>query len=154
MLIIKASKLDHHAGDWHKVVVVNDVEVIDDCVPKVHQNIAQCLSIVPVARLGIIEPFEDLFEGVLIFSNDKSHVSGCVLNLLGEILREHIVNLDDESECDKTLNDHGELLGLTNGDLKNDFGKDGRNDLHGANKNVDKPSPLATLGRLDILQIP
>jgi hypothetical protein len=90
----------------------------------------------------------------LVLTDDQSHVRGRVLDLLGEILREHVIDLDDETQSNETLDDHGKLLRLTNGDLENDLGEDRGDHLHRADDDVDKPTTLATLRSLDILQIP
>ena len=124
MLIIKAGKLNKHTGDGHKVVIINDVEVVDDGIPDIDKDITQRLSIVTITCLRALESFEYLFVGVLVLTDDQSHVRSSVFDLLGEVLREHVVDLDNKSKSNKTLNDHTKLLSLTNGDLQNNLGED------------------------------
>jgi len=70
---------------------------------------------------------------------------------LREVFSEHIINFDDETKGNERFDDHRELLGLTDGDLKDDFSVNGGYDLHQADKNVDEPSSLTSFGSLDVL---
>lgn len=124
MLIIKASKLDKHTCDRHKVIVVHNVEIVNNGVPDVHYDIAHGLPVVAVTCLRTLQTLHNFLVGVLVLTDDQSHVRGRVLDLLREILREHVVDLDDETQSNETFDDHGKLFRLTNGDLKNNLSED------------------------------
>jgi hypothetical protein len=70
LLIIKASELDEDTCDWHEVIVVNDIKVVDDGVPDIDKHIAHSLSIVAITRLSARKSFENLLVCVLVLTNN------------------------------------------------------------------------------------
>ena len=60
LLVVKGNKLNDHTCDWHEVVVVNQVKVIDQSVEKVDYDIPERLLVVWLLSFILKSP-SDLF---------------------------------------------------------------------------------------------
>ena len=83
-------------------------------------------------------------------ANHQLHVISCVLDFLREVLSEHIVDFNDESEGDEGLDDHRKFFCLADGNLQDDFSVNRGYDLHEANEDIDEPSSLSSFGCFNI----
>ena len=115
-------ELEDDDEPWEHVVVDDDVEVVQHCEPEGRQHVCNSAAVVGlILFLLFLESVPDFLEGILILADGQPQVTRCVLNLVREVLREHVVDLDDETQCHETLDDHGEGWGLTHCKYKHDF---------------------------------
>ena len=92
----------------------------------------------------------DLLESILILADDKNKVLGSYFDFFGEVFTKHVVNLNNESQCDKGFDNHRWSWGLTHSNYKDDLSEEGRDDLEGTEDDIDYSASLAALGSLHI----
>jgi len=132
VLNVEHDELDEEAHEWEEVVVDHNVEIVDEVVPQVHQNVEEWL--LPwdwcVLSFRFLYSLVDLLECVLIFANSELEVLWGTLDLLREVLWEHVINLDDETEGNEWFDNHTELKGLTDGKDKDTLCEEWGDHLH------------------------
>jgi len=89
----------------------------------------------------------------LVLTDDQRKIAGRILDFDREVLGKHVIDLSYKTKSNETLNDHGQLSGLSDGQNEHSFSDEWRDHLHRAQENVDEPSPLSSLGCLNKLKV-
>lgn len=148
-------ELEDDDKPWEHVIVDDDIEIVQHRKPESRQHVRYGAAVVHFAFLLLsLDSVPDFLESVLVLSDCESKITSCVFDLIREVLWKHIINLDDETESNETLDNHGECRRLTHGKDKHKLCAKRRDQLHRAQNDIDHPASLAALGSLHVLQVP
>lgn len=116
--------MEERNADWEEVVIEDDVQVVQNHVQNVDYHVLEGsdpLDAILVELVVLFHSFENLAVSVLVLTNNQNSILSGGLDLFGEVLRKHVIDLDDKTECDETLDNHGRSWGLADGDDKSCF---------------------------------